>query len=112
MKIKALFIAMLCTSVVSAQLTNPLGQQMLTLTQNLDFQEVSSGILFDRGTQLALPAGFDGSSSSDTLYSYDDWYLQYGAIKGTFHFTVTDTNALDTFRITDGSFRFDVPQIF
>ena len=36
----------------------------------------------------------------------------FGTIKGTFEFTVTDELGIDTIDITDGSFRFDVPQIF
>lgn len=37
---------------------------------------------------------------------------QYGSIKGTFNFVLTDTLGQDTLRITDGQFRFDVPSIF
>jgi len=35
-----------------------------------------------------------------------------GTIKGTFEFTVTDESGIDTIRVTEGRFRFDVPQIF
>jgi hypothetical protein len=35
-----------------------------------------------------------------------------GTIKGTFEFTVTDETGIDTIRVTEGRFRFDVPQIF
>ncbi|NEN25601.1 hypothetical protein G3O08_19085 [Cryomorpha ignava] len=54
----------------------------------------------------------DGEMNIEQFIPRADGSSPYGTIKGTFHFTVTDTNALDTFRITDGSFRFDVPQIF
>ena len=36
----------------------------------------------------------------------------FGTIKGTFEFTVTDEEGIDTIHVTGGSFRFDVPQIF
>jgi hypothetical protein len=36
----------------------------------------------------------------------------FGTIKGTFEFTVTDELGIDTIDVTEGSFRFDVPQIF
>ena len=36
----------------------------------------------------------------------------FGTIKGTFEYTVTDELGIDTICITEGSFRFDVPQIF
>lgn len=35
-----------------------------------------------------------------------------GSIKGTFNFSVTDSLNTDTFHITDGRFRFNVPQVF
>lgn len=35
-----------------------------------------------------------------------------GSIKGTFEFTVSDEQGIDTIRVTEGRFRFDVPQIF
>lgn len=35
-----------------------------------------------------------------------------GTVKGTFEFTVTDEIGIDTIQITEGRFRFDVPQIF
>jgi len=35
-----------------------------------------------------------------------------GTIKGTFEFTVTDEIGIDTIHVTEGRFRFDVPQIF
>jgi len=35
-----------------------------------------------------------------------------GTIKGTFEYTVTNELGMDTIRVTEGRFRFDVPQIF
>ena len=54
----------------------------------------------------------EGEMNIEQFIPRADGSSPYGTIRGTFHFTVTDTNAVDTFRITDGSFRFDVPQIF
>lgn len=54
----------------------------------------------------------DGEMNIEQFIPRADVSSPYGTIKGTFNFTVTDENAVDTFRITDGSFRFDVPQIF
>jgi hypothetical protein len=77
---KPRILALLCFSQTYAQFTNPLDSQMVALTQNLNFTEVSSGILFDRGIQTAKPGGFNGTSSADTLFSFDDWWLQYAAM--------------------------------
>jgi|SRR5690554_4329682 len=54
----------------------------------------------------------DGEMNIEQFIPRVDGSSPYGTIKGTFNFTVTDENAVDTFHITDGSFRFDVPQIF
>jgi hypothetical protein len=80
MKIRMLCLALLCLSQTFAQVTNSLDSQMVALTQNLDFTEVTSGILFDRGAQTARPDGYDGSTSADTIFSFDDWWLQYAAM--------------------------------
>lgn len=73
-------MAVLCLSQTFAQVTNPLDSQMVALTLNLDFTEVTSGILFDRGAQTARPDGYDGSTSADTIFSFDDLWLQYAAM--------------------------------
>jgi hypothetical protein len=80
MKIRMLCLALLCFSQTYAQFTNPLDSQMVALTQNLNFTEVTSGILFDRGAQTARPDGYDGSTNADTIFSFDDWWLQYAAM--------------------------------
>lgn len=93
MKIRMLFLALLCYGQTYAQFTNPLDSQMVALTQNLDFTEVTSGILFDRGAQTARPAGYDGSNNADTIFSFDDWWLQYAAM---YTGNVNATNTLDS----------------
>jgi hypothetical protein len=80
MKHRMLVLALLCLNQTFAQVTNPLDSQMTALTQNLDFTEVTSGILFDRGAQTARPDGCDGSTSADTIFSFDDCWLQYAAM--------------------------------
>ncbi|NEN24372.1 hypothetical protein G3O08_12735 [Cryomorpha ignava] len=54
----------------------------------------------------------EGEMNIEQFIPRVDGSSPYGTIKGTFNFTVTDENAVDTFRITNGQFRFDVPQIF
>jgi hypothetical protein len=80
MKIRMLFWALLYISQTFAQVTNPLDSQMVALTQNLNFTDVTSGILYDRGIQTTHPTGYDGSTSSDSIFSFDDWWLQYAAM--------------------------------
>ncbi len=75
-----LWLALLCFGQTYAQFTNPLDSKMVALTHNLNFAEVTSGILFDRGAQTARPGGYDGSTNTDTIFSFDDWWLQYAAM--------------------------------
>jgi hypothetical protein len=65
----------------------------MALTQNLDFTEVTSGILFDRGVQTARPSGYVGSTTADTIYSFDDWWLQHAAM---YMGNVAASNTLDS----------------
>ncbi len=54
----------------------------------------------------------DGEMEIEQFIPRADGSSPYGTIRGTFNFIVTDANAVDTFRITEGRFRFDVQQIF
>ncbi len=54
----------------------------------------------------------DGEMKIIDFIPRQDGSSPYGTFKGTFHFTLTDSMGIDTIRVTDGSFRFDVPQIF
>jgi hypothetical protein len=54
----------------------------------------------------------NGSMELTTMTPYDWDSETPGKIEGTFEFTVTDERGIDTIRVTEGRFRFDVPQIF
>ncbi len=54
----------------------------------------------------------DGYMDIEHFIPRKDNNSPFGSIKGTFEFTVTDEARMDTMRITNGRFRFDVPQIF
>lgn len=54
----------------------------------------------------------DGSLIIQELIPRESGSSSFGTINGTFEFTVTDEVGLDTIHVTEGRFRFDVPQIF
>ena len=54
----------------------------------------------------------DGNVNIEQLVPRASGNSPFGTIKGTFEFTVTDEQGIDTIRVTEGRFRFDVPQIF
>ena len=54
----------------------------------------------------------DGKVNIEQLVPRASGNSPLGTIKGTFEFTVTDEIGMDTIRVTEGRFRFDVPQIF
>jgi hypothetical protein len=54
----------------------------------------------------------DGNINIEELIPRASGNSRLGTIKGTFEFTVTDETGMDTIHVTDGRFRFDVPQIF
>jgi len=54
----------------------------------------------------------DGSLNIQELIPRESGTSPLGTIKGSFEFTVTDESEIDTIYITEGRFRFDVPQIF
>lgn len=54
----------------------------------------------------------DGHLNIEHFIPRADNNSPFGSIKGTFQFTVTDESGLDTMRITNGRFRYDVPHIF
>jgi len=53
-----------------------------------------------------------GSVDIEQLIPRADGNSPLGTISGTFEFVVTDDMSKDTIRVTEGRFRFDVPQIF
>jgi len=54
----------------------------------------------------------DGFLNIEELKPRESGSSPFGTIKGTFEFTVTDEIGIDTIHVTEGRFRFDVPQIF
>jgi len=54
----------------------------------------------------------DGSLVIQELVPRESGTSPFGTIKGTFEFTVTAEIGIDTIHVTEGRFRFDVPQIF
>ena len=46
----------------------------------LDFTEVTTGLLLDRGFPMMEIAAFDGSTTADTLFDYGDWFRQFGTM--------------------------------
>lgn len=61
------------SSGANAQQTNEsLSEQMDYLVAPLDFTEVTSGMLLDRGFPMMEIAAFDGSTAADTLFNFDD----------------------------------------
>lgn len=54
----------------------------------------------------------DGSIVINEIIPRASGNSPFGTISGTFEFTVTDEIGIDTIHVTEGRFRFDVPQIF
>lgn len=63
-------------------------------------------------TYVILQTLIDGEMNIEQFVPRANGSSPYGTIKGTFNFMLTDSMGVDTIRVTDGSFRFDVPQIF
>jgi len=57
-----------------------LSEQMDYLMAPLDFTEVTSGLLLDKGFPMMEIAAFDGTTSGDTLKEYGDWFRQFGTM--------------------------------
>lgn len=70
-----------------------LSEQMDYLIAPLDFTEVTSGLLLDRGFKMMNVEDFDGTSTADTLIQYGDWFRQYGTMVTS---KVTPTSPLGT----------------
>lgn len=59
-------------SIFGQQPNVSLGDQMNHLMAPLDFTEVTSGLLLDRGFKMMNVEDFDGTSTADTLIQYGD----------------------------------------
>lgn len=46
----------------------------------LDFTEVTSGLLLDKGFPMMEIAAYDGTPSGDTIKEYGDWFRQFGTM--------------------------------
>lgn len=77
----SLLLGLTCPIGSEAQQPNvPLSDQMDYLVAPLDFTEVTSDILLDRGFPMMEISAFDGSVNSDTLFDYGDWFRQFGTM--------------------------------
>ncbi|NEN25170.1 hypothetical protein G3O08_16840 [Cryomorpha ignava] len=86
------FLLLVTALSMSAQQPNvSLSDQMDYLIAPLDFTEVTSGLLLDRGLQTMNVADFDGTTIADTLIQYGDWFRQYGTMVTS---KVTSTSTL------------------
>jgi len=57
-----------------------LSEQMDYLMAPLDFTEVTSGLLLDKGFPMMEIAAYDGTTSGDTIKEYGDWFRQFGTM--------------------------------
>src|SRR5690554_1836188 len=86
------FLLLAAAITASAQQPNiSLSDQMDYLIAPLDFTEVTSGVLLDRGFKMMNVEDFDGAATADTLIQYGDWFRQYGTMVTS---KVTPTSAL------------------
>ena len=67
---------------------------------------------FEDSVFVKLETLIEGEMNIEQFIPRADDSSPYGTFKGTFNFVLTDSLGLDTLKITDGQFRFDVPQIF
>jgi len=65
---------------LSEHTSAPLSTGMDYLMAPLDFTEVTSGILLDKGFPMMEIIAFDGTTSGDTLKEYGDWFRQFGTM--------------------------------
>src|SRR5690554_1616929 len=86
-----LLVITMATAISGQESNVSLSDQMDYAIAHLDFTEVSSGLLLDRGFKMMHVESFDGSSTSDTLFQYGDWFRQYGTMITS---KVTPTSAL------------------
>src|SRR5690554_3464532 len=75
-----LLVITMATAISGQESNVSLSDQMDYAIAHLDFTEVSSGLLLDRGFKMMHVESFDGSSTSDTLFQYGDWFRQYGTM--------------------------------
>ena len=64
------------------------------------------------GAIIKMETVIDGQLEIEQFEARVSGNSPLGTVKGTFEFTVTDESGIDTIRVTEGRFRFDVPQIF
>jgi hypothetical protein len=78
-------IALIFLSISNPTIAQPppnlsLSEQMDYLMAPLDFTEVTSGLLLDKGFPMMEIAAYDGTTSGDTLIEYGDWFRQFGTM--------------------------------
>ena len=83
---------------------NPIKVDSISPFYSFDPDSISPRILYE---EL-----INGNVNIEQLVPRASGNSPFGTIKGTFEFTVTDEQGIDTIHVTEGRFRFDVPQIF
>ncbi|MGB6035089.1 MAG: hypothetical protein WBG42_02390, partial [Cryomorphaceae bacterium] len=78
-------IALIFLSISNPTIAQPppnlsMSEQMDYLMAPLDFTEVTSGLLLDKGFPMMEIAAFDGTNSGDTIKEYGDWFRQFGTM--------------------------------
>src|SRR5690554_5995652 len=78
-------IALIFLSISNPTIAQPppnlsLSEQMDYLMAPLDFTEVTSGLLLDKGFPMMEIAAYNGTTSGDTIKEYGDWFRQFGTM--------------------------------
>lgn len=74
MSVFGFHVVVMTTATIGHEPNESLSDQMDYLIAPLDFSEVTSGLLLDRGFGMMNVEDFDDSSTSDTLFQYGDWF--------------------------------------
>src|SRR5690554_6629887 len=107
-----LLVITMATAISGQESNVSLSDQMDYLIAPLDFTEVTSGLLLDRGFKMMNVEDFDGQMNIEQFSPKENGDSPLGTFQGTFQFTVTNEIGIDSIRISEGRFRFDIPQIF
>ena len=69
-----LLVITMATAISGQESNVSLSDQMDYAIAHLDFTEVSSGLLLDRGFKMMHVEDFDRAITADTLFQYGDWF--------------------------------------
>lgn len=112
MSVFGFHVVVMTTATIGHEPNESLSDQMDYLIAPLDFSEVTSGLLLDRGFRMMNVEDFDGQMNIEQFSPKENGDSPLGTFQGTFQFTVTNEIGIDTIRISEGRFQFDIPQIF